>query len=32
MERDHLTEINGDKVVSVAGFLDAGDDDLARNG
>ena len=29
MERDHLTEMNGDMVVSVADFLDnAGDDDL----
>ena len=29
MERDHLTEMNGDMVVSVADFFDnAGDDDL----
>ena len=27
MERDHLTEINGDMVVSVAEFLDNGGDD-----
>ena len=29
MERDHLAEMNGDMVVSVAEFLDnAGDDDF----
>ena len=33
MERDNLSEVNGDMVVSVADFLDnAGDDDLEMDG